>query len=57
MYRDHLGKETLELLEQYQRQFGTDVATLYLNFTTEADLQAGIRHALRCGRPIPARYE
>ncbi len=57
MFRDHIGEETAQLLEQYRMRFGDNVATLYLHFDLEEDLQKAIRHALRCGRPIPARYE
>lgn len=57
MDSDHLGNETLALLEKYRRQFGGDIDLLYGLFSDEQELQAGIRHALRCGRPIPVRVE
>lgn len=57
LYRDNIGPETTYLLDEYRMRFGENVSTLYLNFDQERDLQQAIRHSLRCGRPIPVRYE
>lgn len=57
MFRDQLGQETLDLMEEYKKRFGCEVPTMYLSATEERDLQAIIRHAIRSDRAIPVRYE